>query len=61
MKGLFKRMGCAFRAVAGSGVPASAAWRRRHWIEAAVAGIREAMVATDLEGRVMFLSAWPRP
>jgi PAS domain S-box-containing protein len=37
--------------------PPPAAWRRRDWIEKAVAGIDEALIATDAVGRVTFLNA----
>jgi PAS domain S-box-containing protein len=37
--------------------PVTAARRRRVWIEKAVAGIDEALVATDVDGRITFLNA----
>lgn len=51
---------CAWRgftSIFRSRVPASLAWVRRDWIERAVAGIGEAMIATDRDSRVMFLNA----
>jgi PAS domain S-box-containing protein len=36
---------------------AGPAWRDRHWIEKAVAGIDEALIVTDRRGRVLFLNA----
>ncbi len=50
--GFFRRVG----SIAAPAGPSSAAWRKRHWIEKAVAGIDGLLIAVDHRGRVMFLN-----
>ena len=56
MIGLFKRFGTRISRLKIYGQPSSAAWGRRLWINRAVAGIDDALIATDLRDRVMFLN-----
>lgn len=57
MKRLLRWVGRCVNPLTRAGIPASAAWRRRHWIERALAGIDYAVIATDPAGCVMFLNA----
>ncbi len=56
MVDLVKNVGRRIAGLVKDGGPAAAAWRRRHWINRAVAGIDDALIATDHRGRVMFLN-----
>lgn len=57
MSPLLKRMGGFVGSLAPSSRRASSAWRERHWIEKAVAGIDEALIVTDRRGRILFLNS----
>jgi len=54
---LFKSVGGLFGSLTPSARRSSSAWRDRHWIEKAVAGIDEALIVTDRRGRVLFLNS----
>ena len=57
MSGFFQGMGRRIALWSSSPGPSSAAWRSRHWIEKAVAGIDGLLIAVDHRGRVMFLNS----
>ncbi len=56
MDGILQGMGRRMAWWSKSPGPSSAAWRGRHWIEKAVAGIDGLLIAVDHRGRVMFLN-----
>ena len=56
MIGLIKRFGERFALRKSARKSSSAAWKQRSWINRAVAGIEDALLATDIQDRVMFLN-----
>ncbi len=56
MNGLLGEIGRRVASLTASSGSSAAAWRKRHWIGRAVAGIDGALIAVDHRGRVMFLN-----